>query len=88
MQYSWDLESIFPILMLQYDWVREFPGYRNCSAYNLSIDLLISNSHGPSMYTLSMEYRKECGKIILNYVRSVALKPNFMSSLLLCTVFL
>ena len=39
---------------MQYDWAREFPDYEICSANNLSIALLISNSHGPSMYTLSM----------------------------------
>ena len=27
---------------------------KKCLAYNLSFYLLISNSHGPSMYTLSM----------------------------------
>ena len=44
---------------LQYDWVREFPDYKKCSAKNLSIDLLISNSHGPSTYTLSMHQTQE-----------------------------
>ena len=39
---------------LQYDWAREFPDNKKYSINNLSIDLLISNSHGPSMYTLSM----------------------------------
>ena len=39
---------------LQYDWAREFPDYKTCLANDLSIDLLISNSHGPSICTLSM----------------------------------
>ena len=39
---------------LQYEWAREFPDYKESSANNLSIDLFISNSHFPSMYTLSM----------------------------------
>ena len=39
---------------LRYDWAYEFPDYKKCSTNNLSIDILISNSHGPSMYTLSI----------------------------------
>ena len=33
---------------------REFPDYQKRSANNLSVDLLISNSHDPSMYSLSI----------------------------------
>ena len=50
MQYGWAME--FP--SLQYDWAREFSDCKIFLANNLSIDLLISKSHGPSMYTLSM----------------------------------
>ena len=39
---------------LENDWAREFLDYKKSSANNLSIDLLISNVHGPSMYTFSM----------------------------------
>ena len=34
---------------MQYGWAREFPDYKKCSANNLSIDLLISNSRGPCL---------------------------------------
>ena len=33
---------------LQYDWARELPDYNKCSANDLSFDLCISHSHGPS----------------------------------------
>ena len=42
------------IQCLQYEWAREFPDYKKCSANNLSIDFIKSNSHGPSMYTSCM----------------------------------
>ena len=35
----------------QYQWAREFPDYKMCLGNNCSIDLLMSNSHDPSMYT-------------------------------------
>ena len=35
----------------QYDCTRELPGYKKCSAKDVSFYLLISNSHCPSMYT-------------------------------------
>ena len=40
---------------LQYEWARKFPDYEQISAKILSIDLIINNSHDPSMYTLSMD---------------------------------
>ena len=43
-----------PSKSLQHEWAQEFPDYKTCLANNLSIDLRISNSHDPSMYTLSM----------------------------------
>ena len=51
----WLGSGISQLKCLQYDWAWEFPDYKKFSAHNLSIDLPISNSHGPSMYTLSMD---------------------------------
>ena len=51
--------GIFQLKCLRYDWAQEFPYYKKCLASNFSIDLLISNSHGPSMHTLSMDITKE-----------------------------
>ena len=48
-QMGWSID-LPDLQCLQYEWGREFPHYKKCSANNLSIDLLISNSHGPSMY--------------------------------------
>ena len=53
MQYGWALEFLNSNVK-QYDLDRKFPDYKKCSANNSAIDLLISNSHGPSMCTLSM----------------------------------
>ena len=47
MQYGWALER-FKLICWQYDCAREFLDIKKWSANNLSIDLLISNSHGPS----------------------------------------
>ena len=52
---SRDLGPIGTVFM-QYGGAREFPDCKKCSANNLSIDLLVSNSHGLSMYTLSMHF--------------------------------
>ena len=35
---------------LQYDWAREFPDYRKCLTYTLSLDHRIISSHDPFMY--------------------------------------
>ena len=43
---EWLGSGFSPLKCLRYVLARDFP--------DLSIDLLISNSHGPSMYTLSM----------------------------------
>ena len=51
----WLGSGIFQLKCLQYDWARKFSDYKNCSAKKISFDLLISNSHGPSMYTLFMD---------------------------------
>ena len=42
------------------DWAPGFPAYKKCSANDLSIDLLIINSHGQYMYTLSMIKKHLC----------------------------
>ena len=52
---------------LQYEKALEFPYYKKCSGNNLSIDLIISNSHDPFSYTLSMIIMKkenECQKVL------------------------
>ena len=45
---------IFLLQSFQYEWAREFPDYKKNLANNLYIDFLISISHDPSMYTLSL----------------------------------
>ena len=50
----WLGSGISQLKCLKYDWVREFPDYNKRLANKQSIDLLVSNSHGPYMYTLSM----------------------------------
>ena len=47
--------GISQLKCLQYDCAREFPDYKKCSANDLSIDPLLSSSHGLFMYTLSMD---------------------------------
>ena len=50
----WLGSVIYKLKCLQYDWAWELSKYKNVSGNNLSIDLPISNSHCPSMYTLSI----------------------------------
>ena len=47
--------GISQLKCLQYDWAIKFNDYKKCLANNLSIDLLMSTSHGPSRYTLSLD---------------------------------
>ena len=58
MQYSWALEFPNSNVFIAIG-PGNFPDYKKYSANYLSIDLLISNSHGQSMYALSMVYDKK-----------------------------
>ena len=46
--------GIYQLKWLQCDWAPHFPNFKKCSANNFRIDLLVSNSHGPFTYILSM----------------------------------
>ena len=61
---------------LQYKWARKFP-HKIFLAHNLSINLIISNSHDSSMYTVSMRYINQpieiCGNV---YMYSLLIGSN------------
>ena len=49
----------FPTQMFAVRLAREFLDHEKGSAHNLSINRLLSNSHGPSMYILSIAKEKK-----------------------------